>query len=43
MGMFEDTLIPNDLKNVCDIIDAYYAEDLEEAVSEAPVPAKKSK
>jgi hypothetical protein len=40
MGMFEQTLVPNDLQQVCNTIDEYYAE-------EAPVveatPAKKSK
>jgi hypothetical protein len=28
MGMFDDTLIPNDLNAVCETIDAYYAEDV---------------
>jgi hypothetical protein len=28
MGMFEDTLIPNDLNAVCETIDAYYAEEV---------------
>jgi hypothetical protein len=28
MGMFDKTLIPNDLSAVCDIIDSYYTEDV---------------
>jgi nicotinamide riboside kinase len=27
LGMFEDTLIPNDLQLVCDVIDAYYQDE----------------
>lgn len=33
MGMFENTLIPNDLKFVCDSIDEYYAEETTPAKS----------
>ena len=40
MGMFEQTLVPNDLQQVCDIIDEYYAEEV--PVVEA-TPTKKSK
>ena len=28
MGMFEDTLIPNDLQAVCNIIDEYYEDEI---------------
>lgn len=28
MGMFDDTLIPNDLQVVCDTIDSYYTEEV---------------
>jgi len=38
MGMFDNTLIPNNLNEVCEIIDAYYTEDVP-----APATAKKSK
>lgn len=40
MGMFDETLIPNDLSHVCAVIDEYYTE--ETPVIEA-APAKKSK
>lgn len=45
MGMFDETLIPNDLKNVCDIIDAYYDEELPTAPpqEETAPTTKKSK
>ena len=33
MGMFSETLIPNDLKAVCDSIDSYYAEEVTPAKS----------
>lgn len=39
MGMFEQTLIPNDLGKVCEIIDAYYTEDVTPVT---PEPTKKS-
>jgi len=39
MGMFEQTLIPNDLANVCKIVDDYYAEDVTPVT---PEPTKKS-
>jgi hypothetical protein len=28
MGMFSETLIPNDLKSVCETIDSYYTEEV---------------
>lgn len=36
MGMFESTLIPNDLQNVCSIIDAYYNDTEEVLVTPTP-------
>jgi len=38
MGMFDDTLIPNDLNAVCETIDTYYAEEVV-----VPTTTKKSK
>jgi len=41
MGMFESTLIPNDLQNVCNIIDAYYS-DTEEVTESQPATETKT-
>ena len=43
MGMFDTTLIPNDLNNVCTIIDTYYSEPEETVTPEQTTETKNTK